>query len=86
MVLWLVKPWEPSRTHLDILIRENPMRAEEGIKCAGAKPGRVWHARPAPRVAMLPGAARINVRKIARYAGRDCAPLQNASETNPWQQ
>jgi hypothetical protein len=24
---------------------------------------------------MLPGAARINVRKIARYAGRDCAPL-----------
>jgi hypothetical protein len=25
---------------------------------------------------MLPGAAGINVRKTARYAGRDCAPLQ----------
>jgi len=24
---------------------------------------------------MLPGAAGINVRKIARYAGRDCDPL-----------
>jgi PAS domain S-box-containing protein len=27
---------------------------------------------------MLPGAAGINVRKTARYAGRDCAPLQQA--------
>jgi hypothetical protein len=29
---------------------------------------------------MLPGAARINVRKTARYAGRDCGPLHHNEE------
>src|ERR1017187_694689 len=47
------------------------------INCAGAgQPGRVWQARTAPGVAMLPGEAGINVRKTARYAGKDCDPLQ----------
>lgn len=41
----------------------------------GGEARQVGHARPAPRVAMLPGAAGTNVRKTARYAGRDCAPL-----------
>ena len=46
------------------------------MNCAGAgQPGRVWQARPAQRVAMLPGEAGINVRKTARYAGKDCDPL-----------
>src|ERR1039457_5525145 len=47
------------------------------INCAGAgQPGRVWQARTAPGVAMLPGEAGINVRKTARYASKDCDPLQ----------
>src|ERR1017187_2659243 len=46
------------------------------INCAGAgQPGRVWQARTAPGVAMLPGEAGINVRKTARYASKDCDPL-----------
>src|ERR1017187_10237883 len=50
------------------------------INCAGAgQPGRVWQARTAPGVAMLPGEAGINVRKTARYAGKDCDPLQGIS-------
>src|ERR1017187_10397331 len=49
------------------------------INCAGAgQPGRVWQARTAPGVAMLPGEAGINVRKTARYASKDCDPLQEA--------
>src|ERR1017187_9071436 len=47
------------------------------INCAGAgQPGRVWQARTPPGVAMLPGEAGINVRKTARYASKDCDPLQ----------
>src|SRR5450759_3869873 len=50
------------------------------INCAGAgQPGRVWQARTAPRVAMLPGEAGINVRKTARYAGKDCDPLHDTA-------
>src|ERR1039458_7072288 len=50
------------------------------INCAGAgQPGRVWQARTAPGVAMLPGEAGINVRKTARYASKDCDPLQDSS-------
>src|ERR1039458_7726402 len=42
------------------------------INCAGAgQPGRVWQARTAPGVAMLPGEAGINVRKTARYASKE---------------
>src|ERR1017187_7203555 len=48
------------------------------INCAGAgQPGRVWQARTAPGVAMLPGEAGINVRKTARYASKDCDPLHS---------
>ena len=51
------------------------------MNCAGAgQPGRVWQARPAQRVAMLPGEAGINVRKTARYAGKDCDPLHGSNK------
>src|ERR1039458_6340828 len=55
------------------------------INCAGAgQPGRVWQARTAPGVAMLPGEAGINVRKTARYASKDCDPLHVAGNTLLW--
>src|ERR1039457_2327955 len=56
------------------------------INCAGAgQPGRVWQARTAPGVAMLPGEAGINVRKTARYASKDCDPLHCISKWEVWE-
>src|ERR1700690_3879702 len=54
-------------THIDIL-HAKPLRAEGWINRAGASSARA-------RVGMLPGDAGINVRKTARYAGKDCDPL-----------
>src|ERR1017187_6882099 len=55
------------------------------INCAGAgQPGRVWQARTAPGVAMLPGEAGINVRKTARYASKDCDPLHLRFPVDPY--
>src|ERR1017187_9210534 len=69
-------PQELSRTH-SISYMGRPTAGWGSINCAGAgQPGRVWQARTAPGVAMLPGEAGINVRKTARYAGKDCDPLQ----------
>ena len=34
---------------------------------------------------MLPGAAGINVRKTARYAGRDCDPLHQELNRGVWE-
>src|ERR1019366_5646386 len=64
------------RTH-SISYMGRPTAGWGSINCAGAgQPGRVWQARTAPGVAMLPGEAGINVRKTARYASKDCDPLQ----------
>src|ERR1017187_7218588 len=69
-------PQELSRTH-SISYMGRPTAGWGSINCAGAgQPGRVWQARTAPGVAMLPGEAGINVRKTARYASKDCDPLQ----------
>src|ERR1019366_4289980 len=66
---------ELSRTH-SISYMGRPTAGWGSINCAGAgQPGRVWQARTAPGVAMLPGEAGINVRKTARYASKDCDPL-----------
>src|ERR1019366_365721 len=68
---------ELSRTH-SISYMGRPTAGWGSINCAGAgQPGRVWQARTAPGVAMLPGEAGINVRKTARYAGKDCDPLHS---------
>src|ERR1017187_8144266 len=68
-------PQELSRTH-SISYMGRPTAGWGSINCAGAgQPGRVWQARTAPGVAMLPGEAGINVRKTARYASKDCDPL-----------
>src|ERR1019366_1544351 len=72
---------ELSRTH-SISYMGRPTAGWGSINCAGAgQPGRVWQARTAPGVAMLPGEAGINVRKTARYAGKDCDPLHTAGKS-----
>src|ERR1700690_1627760 len=63
-------------THIDIL-HAKPLRAEGWINRAGASSARA-------RVGMLPGDAGINVRKTARYAGKDCDPLQRTSIWMTW--
>src|ERR1017187_6482696 len=76
-------PQELSRTH-SISYMGRPTAGWGSINCAGAgQPGRVWQARTAPGVAMLPGEAGINVRKTARYASKDCDPLQLAYGVRP---
>ena len=59
-------------THLDILYAKTHFGGA-AARLASLAGG--WHARPAPRVAMLPGTGGANVRKTARYAGKDCGPL-----------
>ena len=63
-------------THLDILHAKTHFG---GAAARLASLAGVWHARPAPRVAMLPGTGGANVRKTARYAGKDREPLRQAA-------
>ena len=64
-------------THLDILPAKTHFGLGMGRAAARlARSAGVWQARTARRVAMLPGTAGANVRKTARYAGKDCDPLQ----------
>jgi len=63
-----------SSAHLDILhIRESH---EKGRDSASATdPGGVWHARSRHRFSIPSGVAGTNLRKTARYAGKNCDSL-----------
>ena len=52
---------------------------EKGRDSASATdPGRVWHARSRHRFSIPSGEAGTNLRKTARYAGKNCDPLHAA--------